>query len=69
MIHIALAVGLVIAITLFVQHQRDRRAVRRTWEMLHPPEPKPPRSPFWAWSCVGIAAAICFVVFNALASH
>jgi hypothetical protein len=48
MIHLALAVGLVIAITLFVQHQRDRRAVRRTWEMLHPPEPHQPRpAPMW----------------------
>ena len=36
MIHLALAVGLVIAITLFVQHQRDRLAVRRTWEMPPP---------------------------------
>jgi hypothetical protein len=66
---LALITGLVIAITLFVQHQRDRRAVRRTWEMLHPPPLKPPRSPLLAWSCVGSAAAICFAVFNALASH
>jgi hypothetical protein len=49
MIHLALAVGLVIAITLFVQHQRDRRAVRRTWEMLHPPEPRQPKPPPVMW--------------------
>ena len=66
---LALITGIVIATTLFVQHQRDRRAVSRTWEMLHPSEPKPPRSPFWAWSAVGIAAALLSVMFNALASH
>jgi hypothetical protein len=49
MIHALLAVALAMAITLFVQHQRDRRAVRRTWEMLHPPEPRQPRPAPTLW--------------------
>ena len=76
LIGLALITGITIAITLFVQHQRDRRMARyherRKRELLSqdgPPPPQAPTSPFWAWSCVGIAAAICFVVFNALASH
>jgi hypothetical protein len=62
---LALVVGITIATTLFVQHQRDRRAMRQAIRWLEEePAPRPTRTPWWGWAMAPAFAVVALVIIN-----